>query len=170
MGKTTLACRILEALGGWGAIKISPVRDADRVVASLGSHRPGSDTDLLARAGAARVVWLRAPDDRLGPAIARAMGELADLRGAVVEGNSFARHAPPSRTILVARAGLDEVKDSARSLVAAAHWLVLNRPRGADGLAPATLRGLLVRELDAADPRDPGTIAFLTEVSAWASR
>lgn len=191
MGKTTLACRILETLPGWGALKLSPVRphacgadpacpechglsgDSDLTLDSEGP--PESGTSRYAAAGAARVGWLRGSEQGLYRAVPRALEQLSNLPGLLVEGNSFARYAQPDRIVLVARAGLLEVKGSAREIFAVADWIVLNRSEGAD---PRWMEGEKDRlrhrgagrilEVDAAAPGAPSTQAFLGEVRAWA--
>ena len=196
VGKTTLVCRLLETLPGWGALKISPVRPhacsegpacpdchgmkgAFQIVADpVELLREGSDTFLFHQAGAARLAWLLCLEDHLERGIPAAAAAFLDLPGLVVEGNSFARHVAPEKLVMVARAGLYEVKGGVPDLLASADWVVLNRPLGT---APEQVRGevrrlverhrvLRVVDLDAASSSDPATADFLCEVRAWARR
>jgi len=193
VGKTTVICRLLEVLKGWGALKVSPVhRDpASPSGASLVTHglqgayridtdpgEPSSDTGRFHAAGAARVAWLRSTPERLGFALDEALAGFSGMPGVVVEGNAPARERPPLGLLIVARVGQREVKPSARARVAHADWIVLNR----GGDETATLDGETVSELerelgvrprfviDAASPADPGTVELLEAIRAWARR
>jgi molybdopterin-guanine dinucleotide biosynthesis protein len=191
VGKTTIICRLLEVLGGWGALKVSPAhRDrrshsaATVVTHGLeGAYRidtdpgdPGSDTGRFRAAGAARVAWLRSTPERLGLALDEALAGFTGLSGVVVEGNAPARERPPAGLVMVARVGQREIKPSARPMLARADWIVLNRGQG----ETAALDGKTASEIelgasprfviDAAVPDDPGTAEFLETIRAWARR
>lgn len=192
MGKTTLICRVLEALPGWGAIKVSPAhgatarsRGARHVdhglvgpysidVAEHGS--PHSDTARFRAAGALRVLWIRSRPSRLGDALSEGLSALSGVPGVIVEGNSAARHLEAIAVALVARSGRREVKASAVALAGRADWLVLNRS-AAEGLAddePGCVEARLGKPVsflvDAARSSDAGTVAFLGAIRAWARR
>ncbi len=192
VGKTTLVCRLLETLPGWGALKITPVRThpceghpgcrechglrGDYEISLDPGDGKETGTDLYARAGAARALWLLGRELGLGPAIGAALRRMGDLPGLVVEGNSFARHGAPDAIVLVAREGLPGVKPRALDLIPTADWVVLNRAPGA-GAEPKTVERLLrergatrVLTLDAGSPVDTRTVAFLAEIRAWARR
>jgi molybdopterin-guanine dinucleotide biosynthesis protein len=193
VGKTALVCRLLEALGGWGALKVSPAHRDPRRPGSIrlvghgldGAYRidtdpgdPGSDTGRFHAAGAARVCWLRSTPGRLGPGLDEALAAFASLPGVIVEGNAPARERPPDGLILLARVGQREVKDSARALLPRADWVVLNRSVDRvslpdSGRAPEVERALGRRPtfvIDAAAADDSGTAEFLAAVRAWARR
>lgn len=190
VGKTTLACRLLGSLPGWGALKITPVRThlcpGDRGCPEChglrGDYEISFDrgdggeagTALYARAGAARSCWLLAREPRLSEAIEDALERMEGLRGLVVEGNSFARRGAPDAFVLVAREGLRDAKPRALDLIPRADWVVLNRPPDA-GSGRSTIEPLLrahgaarVLTLDAGSSADAGTAAFLAEIRAWA--
>jgi molybdopterin-guanine dinucleotide biosynthesis protein len=191
VGKTTLLCRLLEPLRGWGALKVSPAHRHPRRpdAADLVSHgldgdyridaspgEPGSDTARFHAAGAARVAWLRSTPGRLGPALDEALAGFAGLPGVLVEGNAPARERPPDALVVVARVAQREIKPSARALLASADWIVLNRDGGrASGLAapdvPEIARAL-GREptfvVDLAAPADPRAAELLEAIRAWA--
>ncbi len=182
VGKTTLVCRILETLPGWGALKITPVRPhacgGPECPECHGMRRDYEFVFEPQDPAGARVGWLRSREDHLSRAVADALARFSDFQGVVVEGNSFARHTTPEKTVMVARVGLDEVKASALALVRVADWVVLNVPAATD---PERVREHHMRlteanearrvvELDAASPGDASTAAFLAEIRAWARR
>jgi molybdopterin-guanine dinucleotide biosynthesis protein len=193
VGKTTLICRLLEVLDGWGALKVSPVhRDpASPPGAPLVDHAlegvyridtdpgdPGSDTGRFHGAGAARVAWLRSTPERLGLALDEALAGFSGMPGVVVEGNAPARERPPTGLLMVARVGQREVKPSARALLTRADWIVLNRGAGPTATLDAMGASEVERQLgasprfaiDAAAPSDPGTVELLEAISTWARR
>lgn len=88
-GKTLVASRLLKRLRGWGAVKCSPsslytavIDDAE----TLGE--PGKDTARYLEAGAAEVVWVRAPRADIEEPLSIALGKLSHLEGVIIEGNS----------------------------------------------------------------------------------
>lgn len=189
VGKTTLICRLIEALPGWAAIKVSPVHDTG----AAGARRPldhglmgpyridaterggaESDTARLRTAGADPVLWIRSRPSRLGDALSEALSLLAGAPGVIIEGNSAARHLETIAVVFVTRWGRRDVKPSAAALARNADWVVLNRP-AAKRPPPRAHRaprpgkpGPFV--VDAARPTDPGTVAFLDAIRAWARR
>lgn len=179
--------RLLEALPGWGAIKVSPfdasaaAESPDGSQPSILSDRtilssPGSDTALYLEAGAAGVLWLRCVREAVANAAEICLRRLGGLPGVVVEGNAFARTAHSHRVVVLARAGLSEIKPSARALLPRADWLVLNRDASATGeQSGAAAEGLLRvgagrrwMVVDAASATHPGTAGLLDEIRAWA--
>jgi molybdopterin-guanine dinucleotide biosynthesis protein len=83
-GKTTVACRILRAIPGMGAVKISPREGESRV--EWGAGEPGKDTDLYHGSGAVRVARIIGPRDAVGASWERVKGRFEDCRGVVIEG------------------------------------------------------------------------------------
>jgi len=187
VGKTTLICRLIEVLPGWAAIKVSPVHGAVAGGGALdhglvGPYRidaierggSASDTARLRAAGADPVLWIRSRPSRLGDALSEALSRLAGAPGVIIEGNSAARHLEAISVVLVARWGRRDVKPSAAALARRADWVVLNRPAPKAAPRPA-LRVPRRRKsgpfvVDAARPTDPGTVAFLDAIRAWARR
>jgi len=89
VGKTTLACRILGRLRGWGAIKYTKTS----LYASIIDDRDilseeGKDTKRLLDAGAEKVLWIQSPFSQLEEILPIALEMLSHLEGIVVEGNS----------------------------------------------------------------------------------
>lgn len=83
-GKTTLACGILRAFPGLGAVKISPRAGASRV--EWGAGEKGKDTALYAGCGAAPVAWVVGPREAVAGAWDTIKGRFGGCRGVVIEG------------------------------------------------------------------------------------
>ncbi len=138
VGKTTLICRLLPGLPGWGVLKTS-VRSGKKargdlpperyeIVTDPGElHVPGKDTERYHQAGAAGLAWLRTGPLGLARGVPEVLARFRDLPGVVVEGNSHTFHSTPDRIVLVARTGLPEIKPTARLLLPQADLVVLNR-------------------------------------------
>jgi molybdopterin-guanine dinucleotide biosynthesis protein len=141
VGKTTMICRILPSLPGWGVLKTS-VRSGKKVRGDLPTDRyeivteaaelqvRGKDTGRYHEAGAAALAWLRTGPDGLAPGVPRALARFRHLPGVVVEGNSHTFHQAPDRLILVASTLLGEIKPTAGMLLPRADLVVLNRVSG----------------------------------------
>lgn len=84
-GKTTVACRILGAVPGLGAVKVSPRDEPPRV--EWGAGAPGKDTDLFAASGAAPVARIVGPRGGVAVAWEKIRGEFEGCRGVLVEGS-----------------------------------------------------------------------------------
>lgn len=183
VGKTTLIRRLLETLPGWGALKTSLGRNTrpapgpgwEIVTDRSTLDDPGSDTDLYRRAGAARVIWLRSRREALGEAVPRCLPRMRGLPGIVIEGNSHVPHSSPDRLILVARAGLEEIKPTAGPLLARANLVVVNRDPGSTPAEIAERESRLraggasgpIAVVDAGNPADAGLRSLLREVATW---
>jgi len=85
-GKTTVACRILRAIPGLGAVKISPLDGASRV--EWGPGEPGKDTDLYTGNGAVRVARIIGPRELVGPTWQLMKDRFEGCQGVVIEGTS----------------------------------------------------------------------------------
>ena len=85
-GKTTAACRILQAVPGLGAVKISPREGPSRI--DWGAGEPGKDTDLFVGSGAVNVARIIGPRSAVGPAWEQIKDQFEACRGVVMEGAS----------------------------------------------------------------------------------
>ena len=83
-GKTTIAGRVLRAIPGLGAAKISPREGPTRI--EWGPGTPGKDTDLYAASGAAPVARIIGPRDRVLETWQGMSEAFAGCRGVVIEG------------------------------------------------------------------------------------
>ena len=152
VGKTTLICRLLPFLPGWGVLKTS-VRSGKKGRTDLPSDRyeivtepaelevEGKDTGHYHQAGAAALVWLRSGPLGLAAGVPEALRQFRTLPGVIVEGNSHTLHQAPDRLVLVASTQLSEIKPTAVVLLPKADLVVLNRAGGDP--AAAMTRSLL---------------------------
>jgi molybdopterin-guanine dinucleotide biosynthesis protein len=101
-GKTTIACKILQSLKGWGAIKYTKtvlyasVTDDIRILSE-----EGKDTKRFLDAGAEKVLWVQSPFPEVREIISMAVEMLGHLKGIIVEGNSAIRILHPDIVIFV---------------------------------------------------------------------
>jgi hypothetical protein len=183
VGKTELICRLLESLPGWGALKTSlgrrsrPRLDPGWEIVTDPSvlDTPGSDTDRYRLSGAARVVWLRSRPPGLEESVPRCLRLFDGLPGVVVEGNSHVPHSRPDRLILVARAGMEEIKPTAGPLLARADRVVINRDAGASAESVAEVQDRIraagrtgpTVSINAGDVVDVGLAGLRSEVATW---
>jgi hypothetical protein len=177
VGKTSLACRILEVLPGWGALKTSPregVGTYEIVRDEATLWLPGSDTCRYLRAGAEEVAWLCYRREHLEAGMREALSIFENRPGVVIEGNSAAKHvSPTSHVILVSKRGWTEMKKSATALLPRANRIVVNLVPDDHGsifgsFSKAEVRKLML--LDVEDYSDPGADAFLEGIVTWARR
>lgn len=132
VGKTSLVCELLARLPGWGAIKVTRghyrscgrdpetccvshlLADEPRVFREPEDLEvPGKDTARYVEAGAAAVRWVVCRRGQEAEGVARAMVELADRPGVIVEGNTVVPACRPDLALLVAPPDPPEVKSSA---------------------------------------------------------
>jgi molybdopterin-guanine dinucleotide biosynthesis protein len=101
-GKTTVACAVLTAFPGWGAIKCEPTSLYTSIIAEKETlSRPDKDTGRYLSAGAEDVLWVRAPREELPETLEIAIGRLSRLPGIVVEGNSAIEVLRPDIVIFI---------------------------------------------------------------------
>jgi hypothetical protein len=129
-GKTGVACAILRAIPGLGAVKISPRVGPARVERGAGAS--GKDTARYAGCGAAAVARLVVPREGVLVAWEQVRQEFERLPGVIVEG-AGALELPASRfTIFVAApATLGERLERDERLAAAATCIVVVHAPGA---------------------------------------
>jgi hypothetical protein len=135
-GKTTVACRLLQALPGLGAVKISP-RDGEARV-ERGPGVPGKDTACYAAAGAVKVARVVGPRGSAARAWGGIVEEFRGLPGVIVEG-AGSLELPGSRmTVLVADASfMDRVERNSR-LASVADVILVRHPTPGDEVAIVT--------------------------------
>lgn len=158
VGKTTLVCALLERLPGWAAIKVTrghyrscgkdpetccvshllgpePRVYADRAT----TDEPGKDTGRYWAAGAADVRWVVAASGQEDEGLKRALADLGEVPGVVVEGNRIVRALRPDLAILVADPSQREVKPTARRIAGIVDALYVPDPAAARVADPAAL-------------------------------
>jgi molybdopterin-guanine dinucleotide biosynthesis protein len=143
-GKTTLACKLIERLPGWEAIKLTRghyrscgkdpngccvsdlLRDEPLIRSGRESnYEKGKDTGRFWDAGAANVHWVIAGEDQVEQGIREALARV-ESSGVIVEGNSFLEFVEPDFAIICARAGENKLKTSARRTLEKADALYLS--------------------------------------------
>jgi hypothetical protein len=151
-GKTAAAVSVLGALPpGAAAVKFTTTDDVFercprgspcivcnidvpfRVVEDAAVLRePGTDTDRLAVAGAARVIWTIARTGAAAAAWARVAAMIARHEAAVMEGSTVVDLARPDLLLFVVHPFLSPArwKPTSPALVARADLVVINRPAG----------------------------------------
>ena len=101
-GKTFIACKILERLKGWGAIKYtntplySSITDNSNILSE-----EGKDTKRFLDSGAEKVLWVQATSPESEETLLMAAEMLSHLQGIVVEGNSAIEALSPDIVIFV---------------------------------------------------------------------
>jgi len=125
-GKTTVACRLLKALPGLGAVKISP-RDAAAGV-EWGAGEPGKDTDCYSVAGAARVARIVGPRGAAAGVWAAMEASFRGLPGVVVEGAGSLELPGRKLVVLVVGATFRERSERNSKLASIADVIVINFP------------------------------------------
>ena len=152
VGKTTLAARLLGALPGWEAVKVTKghyrscgrdphaccvshlLSDAPLVLSGRErTYAPGKDTGRFWDAGASEVHWAVVTDAQVEAGFRTALARV-QAPGVVVEGNSFLRTFEADFTVLVARADVLKIKPTARRVLPKASALYLSDAGG--GIAP----------------------------------
>jgi hypothetical protein len=156
VGKTSLVCDLLRAFPEYEAIKltrghsrscgrapaaccVSPLLQDQPLILSDSEQTkvPGKDTGKYWAAGAANVHWVIAKEDQVEPGIELALARVTSP-GVIIEGTSVLKYLQPSKSVLVTRSPLIEIKSTARLALQAGHIqsIYLN------GLAPLTLEPL----------------------------
>jgi molybdopterin-guanine dinucleotide biosynthesis protein len=116
-GKTTIACRILESFGGWGAIKYtktsfySSITDEPDIL-----MKEGKDTKRFFDSGAEKVLWIQSPFSELDEILPLALEMLSSVEGIVAEGNSLVEILRPD--IVIFASGADgKIKSGAERIL-----------------------------------------------------
>jgi molybdopterin-guanine dinucleotide biosynthesis protein len=172
-GKTSLACRLLAALPGWEAVKVTKghyrscgkdphaccvshlLSDAPLVLSGRAkTYAPGKDTGRFWDAGAANVHWVVATKERVGDGVREALARVApDCPGVVVEGTGFVREVAVDYAVMVAGGPRREMKASAAAVFSRADALYLFGAEPGDRAALDAVRELLAsRRIDAPLP------------------
>jgi molybdopterin-guanine dinucleotide biosynthesis protein len=143
VGKTTLVCELLRAFPGWEAIKMTRghYRSCGKdphacCVSHLLSDEPvirsgreqtyavGKDTGRYWDAGAANVHWVIVTDGQVEQGINEVLKRVS-APGVLIEGNSFLDFVHADLVFMVARAGDERIKSSARRALSYASLIYL---------------------------------------------
>lgn len=146
-GKTTVACRLLESLKGWGALKCTPVQLYSSVIDDpVILRQKGKDTERFLRAGAEDVLWVQSPAESLTETLGIAVGRLSHLKGIIVEGNSAIEVLRADIVIFIS-GGPDKLKKSALNILSRADLVIFDReppegtPAGAEKFHQDDIQG-----------------------------
>jgi molybdopterin-guanine dinucleotide biosynthesis protein len=124
VGKTTLACRILKGLKGFGAIKTTVSKENISITSKdKAIEVPGKDTALLKEAGAEKVVLVSSPRKDLGWALKVAMGMVSGCKGVIIEGTSVLDYIKPDVAIMIKAKG-KKIKPSAKRALKKADLII----------------------------------------------
>jgi len=136
IGKTELCQHIVSLAPGIGAIKVT-INDKETAVlddeASI--MVSGKDTCRLRESGAAKVVWVRAQEERLAEALAEALSRVSGCSRLLIEGNSVLAHITPDIAVFVCDSRMCSDKPLKPSRVTAlrkADIIINNMRRGSD--------------------------------------
>lgn len=178
-GKTSLVLALIGVLPEWGILKTSPLENPDRdhgygwdyelVLDHARLASAMKDTASFIAAGAARVAWLIARPPLPVKALVEVEAAFAGCPGLVIEGGALAEPFSPERRYVVVRGATTPLKAEAIERARRADAVLLNGP-GSPAVTAALSGGARVMTIDALRADDPGTRAFLDEVSAWARR
>lgn len=144
-GKTTTVCRLLEALPGWEAIKVTKghyrscgkdphaccvshlLEDAPVVRSGReGNFSAGKDTGRYWEAGAANVHWVIATKAAVDEGVAMALERVSpDAAGVIVEGTSVIASLGAELSILCATAEQSEIKASTVAVLSLADAILV---------------------------------------------
>jgi hypothetical protein len=145
-GKTLVACKILERLKGWGAIKYtntqlySSITDDIKVLSE-----EGKDTKRFLDAGAEKVLWVQATFSESEETLQMAAEMLSNLQGFMAEGNSAIEVLKPDIVIFVS-GDTAKFKKSAERILQMADILVFDgRP---PSLTPEHAVGFSKKDID----------------------
>jgi hypothetical protein len=158
-GKTKLACAILRAIPGLGAVKISPRAGPPRV--EWGAGDAGKDTDRFAASGASLVARIVAPRARVTEAWAGVRASMERLPGVVVEGaGALALPAERFTVLVVTPQSLGERPARDLRLAVAADCIVVVEGGGASSLGRKETTGPLGKSVP--------VVSVTKESESWA--
>ncbi|MGB9715405.1 MAG: hypothetical protein ACPL1G_03190 [Thermodesulfovibrionales bacterium] len=131
VGKTKVACKLLERLNGWGAIKFtktslySSIIDSPEIL-----KQKGKDTCRLLNAGARNVLWIKSSPHELNETLEIAIGSLSDLKGLIIEGNSAINVLKPEIVVFISKD--EELKEGAEKILKMADVVIFDEkpPKG----------------------------------------
>lgn len=131
VGKTKVACKLLERLNGWGAIKFtktflySSIIDTPEVL-----RQKEKDTCRLLHAGAEDVLWVKSSSHEINETLEIAVERLSGLNGIIIEGNSAVNVLKPEIVIFVSKN--EELKKGAEKILEKADVVIFgeNPPNG----------------------------------------
>jgi molybdopterin-guanine dinucleotide biosynthesis protein len=126
VGKTTIACRILKRLNGWGAIKYTKTSFSTSIIDSPEIlKQENKDTSRLINAGAQDVLWVQSPPEDLKEVLQIAIDRLSHLKGIILEGNSAVEALKPDIVVFVS--GNEGLKRGAEKILCIADVVIFGK-------------------------------------------
>jgi len=125
VGKTSVACKILQRLSGWGAIKYtktvlySAIVDTPEIL-----QEKNKDTSRLLEAGAKSVLWVQSPPENLREVLEIAIERLSYVKGIILEGNSAIEVLKPDIVLFIS--GNDGIKKGAEKILSMADAVIFS--------------------------------------------
>ena len=131
VGKTLLAEEILQSFQNWSALKVtvkkkSPCprnkncgvcggikRGFDIITDKKIIEQKGTDTARLKKAGAEKVIWLRADLEGLKPGLKKSLSLFKKSKGVIIEGTSVLKFIKPDTIIFLKGKG-SKLRSAAR--------------------------------------------------------
>lgn len=130
VGKTTAAAYLLKHLPQWGAVKLTVTREEKDFCLVTDQQeiigQSGKDTAVLQKAGAAKVIWIKASPSWVEKGISQALALLTELPGVIWEGNSLLEYLKPDAIIFVTD-GRKETKPSGEKAARQADYIFSNQ-------------------------------------------
>lgn len=131
VGKTKVACKLLERLNDWGAIKFTKTSLYSSIIDSPEVLRQeGKDTRRLLDAGAENVLWVKSSPHEINETLKIAVERLFSLNGIIIEGNSAVDILKPEIVVFVSKD--KELKKGAERILKKADVIIFdeNLPSG----------------------------------------
>lgn len=134
VGKTTVVERLLEELKGWSCLKVTLLHNGscptgrdcgacDKMSSRFSivsdkkiTEERGKDTWRFKKAGAKKVLWLKAKPEGLRQGLKQALFKMRRARGIIIEGTSILKYLKPDLAIFVKRDN-SLLKDSAKEIL-----------------------------------------------------
>jgi molybdopterin-guanine dinucleotide biosynthesis protein len=115
-GKTKVACKLLETLSGWGAIKFTKTQLYTSIIDTPEVLRQkDKDTCRFLDAGARSVLWIKSSPHELRETLEIAIERLSNLKGIIIEGNSPIDVLKPEIVVFVSKN--EEIKKGAERIL-----------------------------------------------------
>ena len=127
VGKTTIACKVLQRFPGWGAIKYTKTSLYASITDDIDVlSEKDKDTKRFLDSGAEKVLWVRSPFHELPEILPTAVEMLSHLKGIVVEGNGAIDVLGPDIVVFVFGPE-GEIKSGAGKILRMADIIVFDR-------------------------------------------
>jgi hypothetical protein len=130
-GKTAVACHILRAIPGLGAVKISPREGPSRV--EWGAGEPGKDTDQYVSSGAVQVARIIGPRELVVQSWNLIRLQFKGCEGVVIEGASSLAIPEERYVVFVIGDPLEEAREDRNRTMIANSDAIIDRSSHFDG-------------------------------------